>query len=307
MLNTVAFLIVALHAALPVTKEVSLGYNLKVGERFELRQKTEQKVIQTIMGMDQTGSNSYDGTIDMKVISADASQIRFEAQMTHLKSHIKNFMSETLVDSDGDGNESPNKIIRAMMNRTFYVTISRTVNVEKVDGIEYLWAGIDAVDASDGDKKKIKSSIGQMINESSFKNGLSQAFVPYSTKPVKPGDLWSTQNGIPVNFPVVADVKWTLESASSSQAVVKGDGVFRTTDKEQVVLLPGVDMKAKVNLEGDQKITATTAPRSGLPDKVGVDAKMSGVMLLLAGGLLPMDMEVPITIETHTDYTFVRK
>lgn len=307
MLNTVVSLIVAFHLALPIGKEISLAYNLKVGDRFVLKQKTEQKVIQTIMGMDQTGNNAYDGTIEMKVLSVDAGQIRLEAKMTHLKSHIKNFVSETLVDSDGDTKESGNKIIRAMMNREFFVTISRTGTVEKVEGVENLWAGIDAVDVSADDKKKVKSSIGQMINESSFKSGLGQAFIPYSSKPVRPGELWTTQSGIPANFPVIVDVKWTLQSASSSHAVVTGDGVFRTTDKDKVVLLPGVDMKAKVNLEGDQKINATTTTRSGLPENVGVDAKMSGVMLLLAGGLLPMDMEVPITIQTHTDYTFVKK
>ncbi|MGC3948207.1 MAG: DUF6263 family protein [Chryseolinea sp.] len=307
MLNNILILIVSMHLSLPIGKEVALAYNLKVGDRFELRQKTEQKIIQTIMGMDQTGNNAYDGTIEMKVVSVDADHIRLEAKMTHLKSHIKNFMNEMLVDSDGDAGESANKIIRGMMNREFYVTISRTGTVEKVEGVENLWAGIDKVDATEDEKKQLKSSMGQMINESSFRNGLGQAFIPYSTKPVQPGDQWATQNGIPASFPVVTDIKWLLESTTSSHAVVKGDGVFKTTDKDKVITLPGVDMKAKVDLGGDQKISATTTTRSGLPDKVGVDAKMSGVMLLLAGGLLPMDMEVPITIQTHTDFTFIRK
>ncbi|MEJ1236876.1 DUF6263 family protein [Chryseolinea sp. T2] len=306
MLNSVVSLIIALHLSIPVGKAITLTYNMKVGDRFELKQKTDQKIIQRIMGMDQTGNNTYDGTIEMRVVSVANNQIRMEAKMTHLKSHMKNFLNETKVDSDGDVSEPSNKIIRAMMNRAFFVTISKTGTVEKVENVENLWAGIDNVDVSDEEKEKVKASIGQMINESSFRNGLGQAFVPYATKSVQPGDTWNSQNGIPADFPVVADVSWSLDNATSSHAVVKGNGVFRTTDKDKVVTLPG-DMKAKVNLGGDQKVNATTATRSGLPEKVVVDAKLSGTILLLAGGLLPMDVEVPITIETHTDYTFAQK
>lgn len=285
---------------------MSLSYNLKVGDRFELKQKTEQKVIQTIMGMDQTGNNTYDGTIEMRVLSSDANQIRLEAKMTQLKCHMKNFMNKTAVDSDGEQSEPSNKIVQAMMNRVFYVTLSRTGNVEKVEGVDNLWTGVNDLNVSTEEKDKVKSSIGQMINESSFRNGLGQAFVPYATKAVGNGDTWTTKNGIPMELPVISDLTWTLESATSSQAVVNGKGILRTVDKEKVVTLPG-DMKAKVNLGGDQKVQSATSTKTGLPDKVIVDAKLSGVFLLLAGGILPFDVEVPSKIDTHTEYTFSRK
>lgn len=306
MIKSVFSLVIAIHLTLPIAKDISLLYHLKVGERFELRQKTDQKVVQTIMGMDQTGSNTYDGTIDMRVVSNESDQIRIEAKLTHLKTHMKNFLNETNMDSDGDATNSANKIVRAMMNRPFFVTVSKFGKIEKVENVENVWAGIDNLDVSEDDRKKVKASIGQMINESSFRNGLGQAFLMYAAKPVQLQETWTTESGIPADFPVLASNTWFVESEVAGHAIVNGEGIFKTTDKDKIVTLPG-DMKAKVNLSGVQKVNGTTTIKTGLPEKVAIEGKLSGKILLLAGGLLPMDIEVPISIETHTDYTFIMK
>jgi hypothetical protein len=305
MLKSAFLLVFALSAAFPA-KDISLRYNLRNGDQFELRQKTDQKMIQTIMGMDQTGNNAYDGTIAMRVISTDQERVRIEAKMTHLKSHLKNIMNEIDLDSDGDTKETSTQIVQAMMNQPFYVTLSKNGVIEKVEDVDNLWKGVDKLDLPDEDKKQVKAAIGQMINESSFKNGLGQAFLTYAGKPVQPLETWTTQNGIPADFPVRSDNKWFVQSTTASHAVVSGEGIFKTIDKEKVVSLPG-DLKAKVNLEGTQKVNGTSALKTGLPDKVAIEAKLSGVIVLLAGGMLPMDIKVPITIDTHTEYTFVRK
>jgi hypothetical protein len=307
MIKSVVSLIVAFYLTAPVAKDISLSYNLKVGERFELRQKTDQKIVQTVMGMDQTGNNTYDGTIDMRVVSIESDRIRIEAKMTHLKSHIKNFLNEINLDSDGDVEDSSNKIVRAMMNQPFFVTLSKSGKIEKVEGVENLWAGIDKLDVPEADKNKVRATLGQMINESSLKNGLGQAFLMYAGKGVQPSETWTTESGIPADFPVRANNTWFVESVTGGQAMVNGDGIFKTTDKEKVVALPGGEMKAKVDLSGNQKVKGTTTIKSGLPEKVAIDGKLSGTILLLAGGMLPMDIEVPISIETHTDYTFSKK
>lgn len=306
MIKSVVIFLALLHFSAPPAKEWLLIYNLRKGDRFELHQKTEQKVIQTIMGMDQKGSNSYDGVIAMQVLSNEDGNIRLEAKMTRLKTHMKNFMNENAMDSEGDSDVTSNRVVQAMMNRPFYVTISSTGAVVKVENVANLWAGVDKLGISSEESGKVKAAIGQMINESSFKNGLGQAFLTYAGKPVQLLEVWNTQGGIPADFPVRSDNKWLVESATSTHAVVKGDGTFSTFDKEKVVTLPG-ELKAKVNLAGSQKVIGNCSVKTGVPDNVAIDARLAGTILLLAGGLLPMDVEVPIVIETHTDYTFAKK
>jgi hypothetical protein len=307
MIKSVISLIIALHLTVPVAKDISLSYNLKVSDRFELRQKTDQKIVQTVMGMNQTGNNAYDGTIDMRVVSIESDRIRIEAKMTRLKSHIKNFLNEITLDSDGEVDDSSRKIVRAIMNQPFFVTLSKAGKIEKVEGVENLWAAVDKLDVPEEDKDKVKATMGQMINESSFKNGLGQAFLMYAGRGVQPKETWTTESGIPADFPVRATNTWFVESVTGGQAIVNGDGIFKTTDKEKIVTLPGGEMKAKVDLSGTQKVKGVAMVKTGLPENVAIDGKLSGTILLLAGGMLPMDIEVPISIETHTDYTFSKK
>lgn len=290
----------------PPAKEFSLVYNVRKGDRIELHQKTEQEIVQKIMGMDQKGSNSYDGLIAMQVLSAGGSEIRLEAKLTRLKTHMQNFMNETLIDSDGSADVAANRIVQAMMNKPFYVTISTTGKIIKVEDVDTLWAGVDKLDISEDEKTRVKSAIGQMINESSFKNGLGQAFLTYAGKPVHLQEEWTTQGGIPAEFPVRSDNKWFVESATGTHAVVKGNGTFKTFDKDKVVTLPG-DLKAKVNLAGSQEVVGSSLIKTGVPAQVVVDGSLSGTIMLLAGGLLPVDLEIPIAIKTHTEYSFLRK
>jgi len=304
MIRSVLLLALTFCGTFPA-KDLLLQYNLRKGEVFEVKQHTEQKIVQTIMGMDQTGNNTHEGTMVMSVLSVNEKTTRLEARMTHLKSHLKNFMNEVTLDSDGSEEEESTRIMKAMMNKPFYVTLSAT-GVEKVEGVDKLWDSVEKLDLPDEDKRKVKAAIGQMINDASLKNGLSQAFLTYADKAVAPSETWVSQSEIPADFPVVAENKWFVESATSSQAVIKGEGVFKTTDKTKVVKLPG-DLKATVDLAGTQKVNGTATIKTGLPGKVTVDANLSGIIVLLAGGLLPMDVEVPISIDTHTVYTFARK
>ncbi len=290
----------------PAKETVTLAYAFKTGDAFVLEQITRQTVVQTIMGMEQTGENRYDGTIGFRVISVTGNQAKLEAKLSKLKSHIKNVISETDMDSEGDQRESANKIVKSMMNRPFYVTVSIRGEVEKVEGVDNLWKGFDDLDISTDDKKKLKPMISQMINESAFRNGLGQAFIPYPGRKIGAGDTWTSQNGIPADFPVRADNTWKIDRMERSRVSLAGKGNFQTTDTEKVVILPG-GMKAKVNLTGSQQVSATPALKTGFSEAIGIEAALNGKIKLLAGGILPMDVEVPITITTRTDYKFTKK
>jgi hypothetical protein len=306
MVKSLSLLLVFLQVFATGRDEIALAYNFKTGDTFSLQQKTEQVVKQTIMGMQQTGNNAYDGTIAFRVISTTDEGARLEARMVTLKSRMKNILNEVNMDSEGPADNSSSKILRAMMNRPFFVTISKFGTITKVEDVDNLWTGVNALDIADDEKQKVKTSIGQMINESSFRNGLGQAFLTYPSKPVQLQEKWLTNAGIPADFPVRSDNVWFVETMSAGNATIKGDGTFKTTDREKIVALPG-DLKAKVNLAGSQHVTSTVTVRTGVPERVAIQSKLEGTLLLLAGGLLPMDVEVPIAIETQTTYSFVRK
>jgi hypothetical protein len=78
-------------------------------------------------------------------------------------------------------------------------------------------------------------------------------------------------------------------------ASVNADGIFTTADKEKTIELPN-GFKAKVDLNGAQQMKSTVNVKTGWANDLLLHAEMKGKMLLLAGGMLPMDVEVPMEI-----------
>jgi hypothetical protein len=66
-------------------------------------------------------------------------------------------------------------------------------------------------------------------------------------------------------------------------------------------------LRAKVDLTGTQSTKSVIDVATGWPITMSLKAELKGKMLLLAGGFIPMDMEMPTRIRTETTYTITKK
>jgi hypothetical protein len=184
--------------------------------------------------------------------------------------------------------------------------MNKSGRIISVEGLENLHAGVKSAMEDSEVNPAVQQLMEQMLNESSVKNNLSQVLVYYTDRGVNPGDSWKSQNQLPMGFPVNIDITWNLVTLSARTADVRAEGLFTTSDKEKVVSLPN-NMKAKVNLSGNQTTTSIVDLSSGWPTAMRLQAELKGTMLLLAGGMIPMDLELPTRIQTETQYTITKK
>jgi hypothetical protein len=82
--------------------------------------------------------------------------------------------------------------------------------------------------------------------------------------------------------------------------------VYTTTDKEKTINLPG-GIKAKSDLAGRQASKSTVDVKTGWPTTLEVLAEIKGKMTLLAGGMIPEDMDVPMEILSESSFTITKK
>jgi hypothetical protein len=100
--------------------------------------------------------------------------------------------------------------------------------------------------------------------------------------------------------------KWTLAKADGSTANVTCAGELTTIDKEKVNNLVN-GMKSKSDLAGTQTVDGKVDIKSGWPKEVKILSDLKGTMTLLQGGMIPMDMEIPMTVKIETNYSIVKK
>lgn len=284
---------------------VKLEYSFKVGDEYSMTQITKQTMKQTIMGTEQKGENMYTGSMTFKVTALTATGARLETQFITLKNSSKTMMGDASMDSEGPQEDVQNKVIRSMMKKSFFVTMNKTGTVEKVEGTENLWSGMSALGLDENTLATTKQSLVQLLSENSLKNSFEQAMVYYTDKKVKQGDTWNSKNDFPMDFPILVDNSWSLVSLTGTTAKVNADGIYTTTDKEKTIVLPG-GFKAKVDLNGKQSMKSNVNVKTGWPSDLHIQSELMGKMILLAGGVIPEDMEVPMEISTETSYKIVK-
>jgi len=306
---SVSFLLswaIAAGLVLAADSSVRLSYVFKIGDEYKIKQVTTQKITQSIMGLDQVGNNEYTGMLSLKVAEVSREGARLTAHYETIRNRSTSIMGEIIMDSDGDLEQTQNKFCQGFMNKPFYLSMDKTGRIVSVEGLGNLHDGVRAAMGDTEVSPAVKQVMEQMLNESSVKNNLSQVLVYYSDRQVKPGDSWKSINQLPMGFPIAIDITWNLISLSPKQADVRAEGLFTTTDKEKIVDLPN-GMRAKVDLSGNQTTNSVVDPGTGWPTSMKLQSELKGKMLLLASGMIPMDLELPTRIQTETQYTITRK
>lgn len=302
------FLIAFVPCVETVDKELKLEYKFRQGDEFEYAQVSKQNALQTLPGMGEMKMDgTLAGTMILKIKSVDANgSARIESQYSKLRMVTNNFLMSMSMDSEGSQEEDGNKIVKSMTGKTFFFTMTRTGAVQDVEGVENLYSALGSLDIDDDVVNKARKALQQTINDKSIKTLLENGFISYPDKAVKSGDKWNTSSVQAVNFPMKIDNTWSLQGVDASVAKITGESSLATIDKEKVNNLVN-GMKSKSDLTGTQKMTGQVDLRSGWPKEVKILSDIKGTMTLLAGGLIPQDMEIPMTVKIETTYTIVKR
>ena len=292
----------------PSPKAVKLQYTFAVGDQYEWVQTTTQTVKQSIMGMDQLVENNIKGSMSFKVTSLTSTGAVLEVRYISLSMAMKlpGGMGSQALDSDGDQEKTENKVMKALIDKPFSITLTKQGVVESIENEENLWSGLSSLGLSEQQLASMKTNLEQSLSENALKSSFELVLTNYPEKPVKAGDTWKNSVGTGSSFPLITDNTWSFVNAISENANLTATGTTTTTDKQKVVNLPN-GIKSTFDLGGTQKQTSTVNIKSGWPSVVSVNSEIKGTMNLLAGGVIPQDMQVPMTINTVSEYKITKK
>lgn len=305
-MKTFRFIVLAIVAfgfTLPLAP-LKMQYTFKVGDQYTWQQDTKQTIKQSVMGMEQVVDNLYSGSFQLKVTELTASGAKIEAQYTRIKNATKSPMGETVMDSEGSQETTENKVFKALTNKAFFIFMDKRGQIEKMEGVDNLWSGLGEVGLDEATQNAMKQSLQQFMSESALKSSFEQVFITYPDKSVAKGDAWSQSAEMPLNMNVKNT--WSVAEMSATTADLTGDGIYSTADTEKTMDLPG-GLKAKTSLSGKQAMKSKIDVKSGWPTKMDVLSELKGTMTLLAGGMIPEDMDVPMEIVSETTYTITKK
>jgi len=283
-----------------------LEYSFKIGDEYLVTQVIEQTMKQDIMGMVQRGETKGSSEMKYKVVLVSGNTAKVEAQFIKLRQQSTTMMGEIVWDSEGTDESDLNKLVKSMMKKTFVITMNKFGRAENIEGHENLFADVTKLGIDKEKLTGLKQTFEQMYDKNSLKNSFEQAMVFYPDKKIIPGDQWQSKQEFPMGFPIEVDNTWSLISINGSTAQLSASGICITSDKGKILDLVN-GMKAKVDLSGKQGVKSSVNAKTGWPSDKEINSELKGKMILLAGGMLPMDMEVPVELIAKTTFKFVKK
>jgi hypothetical protein len=291
-------------------KDIKLQYVFKVGDQYALTENTKQTIKQSIPAMgDVTVEVAAESVLALKIAVLTATGAKIEAHYEKMTINTKLPMGQgdMNIDSDGAADNPQNKVVKSMMNKMFSFTITKQGVIEKVEGLDNLFSDFESLGLDDATINTFKEQFEQSMNESSMKATLGQSLISYSDKKVKIGDTWrTTTSGQVLSVPTQIAQTWSLKATEAAKATVHADGAVASTDKDKVMNLPN-GIKSKLAASGKQKLVASVNPKTGWPTDVKVNSEVKGIMTLLAGGMIPADMDVPIETVAESVHKIVKR
>jgi hypothetical protein len=287
-------------------KKVKFEYTFKKGDTYEFMQTGIQNLKQTLPGMgEMTTEIIATGVLTFKIVDLTAEGAKIEAKYTQLKMEFKGPM-QIAMDSESTLEDTQNKIVKSMMNKPFFFEITKRGVVEKTENVENVYSGLNTLGLDETTLATAKQVFQQSISEENFKALIETGLINYSQDAVKAGDTWKSISGVTLNFPVQSENTWNLKSIEGNMATINSDGIVSNKDKEREISLPN-GLKAKTDLSGKQSSESKVDIKSGWPTETKVLSEIKGKIILLAGSMIPSDMEVPMEIVSESTYTIIKK
>jgi hypothetical protein len=291
-------------------KDLKLEYALKVGDQYTMTQVIHQTIKQVYPGMGDVNIDvDINSTLNFKVAELTATGAKFEVQFQKLKTLTKvpMGMGDVGMDSESTEDNAQNKTAKSMMNKTFYMNLSKFGVVESVEGTDNLFTDFGNLGLDDATLTAMKQQLQQFMSNENQKSSFSSAFIVYAGKKVKASETWSTTSaGLAMAFTTKIDNTMTLKSYDATKAAVAIDGTIASVDKDKVVSLPN-GIKSMLNVTGRQALAGSVNVKTGWPTEIKGVVETKGTMTLLAGGMIPQDMEIPVEILDERQFTLTKK
>lgn len=303
-LATSALLLMAF--CLPVA-EVKLVYRFTKGDQYEWSQVTSQVTKQDIPGMGELTVNlEIRGAMLLRIDQVSSAGARVEAKYTRLKVSSNAPLMNLNMDSESDEVTLNNKMVKSMVGKVFYFTLSEHGKISGLEGTENLFSGLNDLGLDEASLANARQLMKQTLSPESLKASLQMGLLTYPEKNINPGERWTSKSTLAMNFPMEVSNDWLLKKVENDEATIESDGVLATVDKEKITALPN-GIKSKIDLSGRQALVGKVRLASGWPSEMKLLSEIKGKMILLAGGMIPEDMDVPMEITTESRFTITKK
>ena len=265
---------------------IDLKFNLPKGSSYDYNMDMIMAVKGDVNGQPMNVTNNMSMGYRFGVIGDSAGWKKISSTISRIAMNIDagsgvniKFDSDKPVDTSDVMSGTVGKVLGALKGGQFTFTMNEKGEIGSVTGISEM---MNRMMSSVPNAGAMAGSMGNSFNEDNFKQNIQQAFGVYPSKPVKPGDTWtSTMSMNNAGMQMKIDNTYTLQSVTNNIADVKVDSKISGNS--------GVGIDG--TMKGDLKYDVPT----GVPVDGDLDMSMN-MNVPQSGQSAPMTMDIKMKI-----------
>ncbi len=262
---------------------------LKVGDSFVMTSNVEQKITQSMMGMEMAMDLSVHTEMDLVVTELSENEILFTQVYKSLMVTMKSPMQgmDISMDSGGESN-SFNDAMRSLLGKEISVRVDMEGNLLSTDGMDQLLLDIEAIDVSGAD-------LAQFFDEKGLKKNYKAIFPVAYGKDYEEGAKWELESITEGDMTVKLSTEYTASNVSKKKFKFTSESTSSMSGEQEQ---QGMGMS--VNMEGSFYGEGEMNTKTGLLKMYSQTGAMTGSTVIEANAQMPTEMEIPMTIEMTT-------
>lgn len=192
------------------------------------------------------------------------------------------------------------KILGAMKNKPFDLTMSRNGKITAVKNIESVWE--NAINQFDHlpntQKDQIKAQIMKAYGEKAIKGNMEMVTAIFPDSPVQQGDKWEVKTNLEAGMSAEVASEYELSDLSGTYAVIKGNSTIKTLDRDALVEPNGMPMK--YNLTGSMVSEIKIDKNTGWIVEAKINQDIKGDAYIKENPKMPEGMKIPMVLTNET-------
>jgi len=248
-INNLLLLIIALMTITSISSQaqkVELTLNLEKGKEYRQVTNSKATIIQDIYGQKMNIVMTIKGGMSYKVVSVNPSDYDLEVKYESLSMITE--MAQMKMEFSSDKNDEQDilsTLLSKMIGNTFNVKMAKNGKILEVKDIELQIESLfeDFTNIPENQLAQFKSQITEAYGAEAFKGSIQMVTAIFPGNPVNKGDKWTINTNLESQMALSMTTEYEFTDLGSNYAMIKGNSVIETEDKDEYIESNGMMMK----------------------------------------------------------------
>ena len=285
-------------------QKVNLTLNLEKGKEYRQVTNSKATIIQDINGQKMNMVMTLKGGMSYKVVSVNSSDYDLEVKYESLNMIMELPQGKMEFSSDKkDEQDIFSTLLSKMIGNTFNVRMAKNGKILEVKNIESRIESLfeDFSHMPENQLAQLKAQMTKAYGAEAFKGNIEMVTAIFPDNPVNKGDKWTIKTNLESGMAALMTTEYEFTELGSDYAMIKGNSVIETEDKDAYIESNGMPMK--YDLTGSMISEIKVDKETGWIIEANINQEIKGDAYIKENPQMPNGMKIPMIMKNEMTIT----